>query len=341
MLFRSIPLIRAAVVFPFIRWAAEQRRPVEEMLRDCGLGHVWLDDPGLLIPFFAVADFLDRLQQKEGPDIGCRVVTDASVFEIGIIGRVALTARSLREAAIRVAAAQPQNVSTAFYSFQHRRGGLALQHGLNMPFPAAVLHVAESYTAALLASLCRHARLRSPCFDSIDILPHPEHGVAHLRPWFDCEIRAAQQPPLTLHISDAVLDTPFPRLMAQGGAAAGPASEPARLHDIGMAESTRLLVRSMLRVGAPSVERMAGFAGMSVRSYQRRLTAEGATLSAIVEEERQRALHHSLGDSGLRLAEVAAHLGYARQSSLTRAVRRWTGQPPQDLRDRARPDLQA
>lgn len=309
------------------------------MLRDVGLGHVWLDDPNLLIPFLAVCDFLDRLQREEGPDIGCRVVTSESVSQIGIIGRVALTARTLREAASRVAGAQPQNVSTAFYSLKPQPGGIALQHGLNMPLPAEVLHVTESYTAALLASLCRHARLRSPVFQVVEIVPHPVHGIAHLQPWFDCEIRATHQPPLSLHISDAVLDTPFPRGLSPGEPHLVRSANSARLHDFGMSESTRLLVRSMLRVGAPTVDRMAGFAGMSVRSYQRRLAEEGATFSDIVEDERRRALKRSLDDSGVLLAEVAAHLGYARQSSLTRAVRRWTGKPPQSLRGKARSDL--
>lgn len=342
-MFRSIPLIRASVFGPFLKWAIDRGRPAEAMLRDAGLGHLWLDDPDLLIPFLAVAEILDRMQREEGPDIGCRVVTETSIFEIGLIGRAALSARSLREAAGRVAGTQSYNVSTSFYSFVPRPGGLALQHGLNMPLPPAVLHVAESYTAALLASLCRHARLRSPAFEAIEIVPHPDHGVAHLQPWFDCEVRAARRPPLCLHVSDAVLDAPFPKSLAQGIAHASGAIDGGgpRLAEIGVAESTRLLVRSMLRVGAPTVERMAGFAGMSVRSYQRRLAEEGATYSAIVEEERRRVLQETLGDKTVLLADVATHLGYARQSSLTRAVRRWTGKPPQSLRDRERHDVKA
>lgn len=331
--------MRASVASPFLKWAIEKRRPVEQMLRDAGLAHVWLDTPDLLLPFYGVAHLLERMMNDEGPDIGCRVVTDTSIFDLGIMGRAALQARSLRDAAVRVAGFQAHNVSTAFYSFQPRPGGLVLQHGLTLPLPPGVLHVAESYTAALLASLCRHARLRSPAFEVIEITPHPVHGVAHLQPWFDCEVRAASRPPLSLHLSDAVLDMPFPRNLAQAMPVLHPPVEGPRLHDIGMAASTRLLVRSMLLVGAPTIERMAGFADMSVRSYQRRLAEEGVTYSAIVEEERQDVLRDAIAAPGMRLAEVATHLGYARQSSLTRAVRRWTGRPPQSLRRRARADV--
>ncbi|QYZ71664.1 helix-turn-helix transcriptional regulator [Neotabrizicola shimadae] len=336
---RSIPLIRAAAIHPFVKWAAENRRPIEPMLNDVGLPHVWMEEPNLLIPHYAMVDLLDRLQREEGPDIGCRVVKETSLLEIGLIGRAAMTGRSLRDAINRVAAAQPHNTSNAFYSVLPTPGGLVLQHGFNIPMPAQVIHVAESFTAAMIGSLRGFLKLRGRMFDRIDILPHPDHGIAHLAKWFDCEICAATKPPLSVQFTDAALDSPLVRVNAPPPSS--PAQDGPRLHDIGMVESTRILVRSMLRSGAPTVERMAHFAGMSVRSYQRRLSDEGQTYSALVEEERQRLLQRSLGNNDILFGEVAAHLGYARQSSLTRAVRRWTGKAPKKLRDQGRTDRPA
>lgn len=339
---RSIPLVRAATIHPFVKWAVDHRRPIEATLGDVGLGHVWLEDPALLIPHYAAVDLIDRLQQEDGPDIGCRVVTESSVLEIGLIGRAAMSARSLRDAVNRIAAAQPHNTSNAFYSVVPSPGGLVLQHGFNVPMPPSVVHVVECYTASLVGSLRRFLKLRGRIFDRIEIFPHPDHGIAHLAPWFDCEISAATRPPLAMHFSDAALDAPLLRANVQPTPPPpSPAQDGPRLHDIGMVESTRILVRSMLRAGAPTVERMAHFAGMSVRSYQRRLSEEGQTYSALVEEERQRLLQRSLGNSDILFGEVAAHLGYARQSSLTRAVRRWTGKAPKKLRDQERNDRPA
>jgi AraC-like DNA-binding protein len=40
----------------------------------------------------------------------------------------------------------------------------------------------------------------------------------------------------------------------------------------------------------------------------------------------------AIGGSNAAIGDVAANVGYSRQSSLTRAVRRWTGAPPIALR---------
>jgi AraC-like DNA-binding protein len=67
---------------------------------------------------------------------------------------------------------------------------------------------------------------------------------------------------------------------------------------------------------------------MSARSFQRGLTAEGASCRRLSDEmRRERAIAALPGGVGA-LSSVAAGLGYTAQSSLSRAVRRWTGVPP-------------
>lgn len=335
---KSVPLVRASAFIPFVTWATKHHRHVEKMLSDCGLPHVWTDDGAMPVPFLAAGEFLDRLQREHGPDVGCRVVADVVLPDFGPIGSAVLSARNLREAYTRIAAAQVYNTSNAFYSIKADATGLQVQHGWNVPLPPTVLHVIESYTAGIAAALRRPLGLRRPVFERVSIIPHPVHGVAHLEPWLECEVVPIHRPPLVLRLSDAVADAPFPRSMA---AATAPVPEGLRLNDLSMTESSRLVVRTMLRSGAPTIERMARYAGMSVRSYQRRLTAEGQTFSDLVEDERRRLLTQTLGDAELRLGEVATHLGYSRQSSLTRAVRRWTGKAPQRLRQSALLDREA
>lgn len=327
---KPVPLIRAASAYPFLKWAIEKRLPVEDMLRDAGLPHLWLESDELILPFLGVVEFLNRLQSVAGPDVGCRVVRETTLSEIGLIGRAALSARSIREAIARVAAAQPQNTSSGFYSVLPRPGGIILQHGFNMAIPTPALHVMETYTASLFMTLRMRTKSRGRMFDALEIVPHPEHGIDHLAPWFGAPIVASHRPPLALHLSDAILDSPF-----VGPAVPLPPAAPQaqRLHEIGIAESSRILVRSMLRTGAPTAERMASYAGMSLRSYQRRLAEEGVTYSELVEDERRRLLDRAIAERAVPLGEVAANLGYSRQSSLTRAVRRWKGDAPQRLRE--------
>jgi AraC-like DNA-binding protein len=52
----------------------------------------------------------------------------------------------------------------------------------------------------------------------------------------------------------------------------------------------------------------------------------------MVEDVRRTAAMEALSRSNISIGDVAANVGYSRQSSLTRAVRRWTGGPPIALR---------
>jgi AraC-like DNA-binding protein len=105
--------------------------------------------------------------------------------------------------------------------------------------------------------------------------------------------------------------------------------------DGSLSGSARLVVAAMLSEGAPTIERVAAAAGPSVRTLQRRLATEGTTFSHLLEAERRDQAVAGLASGGLTANEIASLLGYGHQSSLTRAVRRWTGQPPKTI---IRPD---
>ena len=82
----------------------------------------------------------------------------------------------------------------------------------------------------------------------------------------------------------------------------------------------------------PSAGRLATASGLSLRTLQRRLAAEGTSFSALLEDiRREQALQRLAAGVG-SLANLSASLGYRRQSALTRAVRHWTGGPPSRTR---------
>ena len=73
---------------------------------------------------------------------------------------------------------------------------------------------------------------------------------------------------------------------------------------------------------------MAVLLGVSERTLQRRLTELGRSFSDVVEDFRREEAARLLATPGLHLVEVAGRLGYAEQTSFTRAFRRWTGTTP-------------
>ena len=73
---------------------------------------------------------------------------------------------------------------------------------------------------------------------------------------------------------------------------------------------------------------MAVLLGVSERTLQRRLTELGRSFSDVVEDFRHEEAARLLATPGIPLVEVASRLGYAEQTSFTRAFRRWTGTTP-------------
>lgn len=74
---------------------------------------------------------------------------------------------------------------------------------------------------------------------------------------------------------------------------------------------------------------------MSPRSLQRALATEGTSFRLLLDEARRDSALAAVPGSVAPLALVAGSLGYGEQSSLSRAMRRWKGRTPSDLRARA------
>lgn len=82
----------------------------------------------------------------------------------------------------------------------------------------------------------------------------------------------------------------------------------------------------------PAVATVASLLAVHPRTLQRRLAAEGTSFEAVLDEVRRDATHRHLTTTMLPLAQVAALVGFAEQSTLSHAVRRWFGCTPRELR---------
>jgi AraC-like DNA-binding protein len=101
-----------------------------------------------------------------------------------------------------------------------------------------------------------------------------------------------------------------------------------RLGDSTVERALRARLRDALPQGRVDVARMAVLLGVSVRTLQRRLAELGRSFSDVVEDFRREEAARLLATPGLPLVEVPGLLGYAEQTSFTRAFRRWTGTTP-------------
>ena len=330
---KTIPVIRAAALFPLLKFLIMRRHPVERILKDAGIGYVWIEDPFSPIPIKALEKVVTRAAHLEGPDVGCRAVTENSLRDIAALGAIALGARSPREALQRVSAAMPFHCSHELISLQPGDAQSVVQDAWMLPIQPEVMHVIQQFVAGIFQVLVRNAVPNEPVIQRMSIVPHPEHGLDHLRAWFPGSIIAAQGPLLEVTIRTVHLDTPF-RQSVRNRLPQMQSFPWQRLRDGTLAGPTRLLLKAMLHDQVPTIEYLSDCTDMSVRTLQRRFAEEKTSFSDLVEEVRRAAAMEALGRSDAAIGDVAANVGYSRQSSLTRAVRRWTGAPPVDVRAR-------
>jgi AraC-like DNA-binding protein len=92
------------------------------------------------------------------------------------------------------------------------------------------------------------------------------------------------------------------------------------------------IILENLTTGATSTQRIARELHMSPRTLTRRLESKGTQLQQIIDDTRRALAERYFADPENSLSEVAFLLGFAQQSSLTRASNRWFGLPPKKYR---------
>jgi AraC-like DNA-binding protein len=94
----------------------------------------------------------------------------------------------------------------------------------------------------------------------------------------------------------------------------------------------RAEVARVLHKGEPRRDDIAASLNMTDRTLQRRLQAESATYQQLLDDTRCELARQYLADPRRSLTEVADLLGFADQSNMFRACKRWFGMPPGQYR---------
>lgn len=94
----------------------------------------------------------------------------------------------------------------------------------------------------------------------------------------------------------------------------------------------RTEIARVLHLGEPRREDIATRLHLTDRTLQRRLQAESVSYQQLLDDTRRELARQHLSDERRNLAEIADLLGFADQSNLFRACKRWFGMPPGQYR---------
>jgi AraC-like DNA-binding protein len=327
-------MIRALSLLPAIRWMKVHKIDSEPLLRPLGLSSVPFGDPFRPIPLLHVGSFLQALARKEGPDVACKIVGEASTTELALLGSVALGTRTPLEAISRISMVLPVFCSHEQLAIKVSPSVVDVWHSYTVKFDTETEHLMLQYAVAMADRLLGMTGTAAPRLARIEMPPHPDFGFSHLSKWFGDAVHPSEGRGTHMQIEATIAERPFPRA-ARDRLLAGrlPALEPIRGGG-SFSDSVKVMLSSMLTDAIPTVRDMAKVCGTSVRSFQRRLSREGFVYSALVDEVRQGHALRLLTMPNATAKSVSADLGYEYPSSLTRAMLRWTGSTPKNFKTR-------
>lgn len=329
----GFPLVRAADITPFVRWLRDNQRQIDEALNLARLPVAPWEEPDRPIPLLGAFAVMRSLCKQEGPDLACRVVTETSLSELGGLGEMMLAERTPREALTVLCAAIDRHSSHEQFTILPVPGGAVIQEQINLDLDQETRHIVQQYVAALIRSFFRISGFNGEPFFRVSMTPHPQFGLPHLKCMFGAPIVASSSGRLSISISNEALDRPF---LAQfrKSRSGGPSRDGTQLAGMSFKCSAMAFIATMLDEGQgiPSISRLAAASGLSQRMTQRMLADEDTSFSALFDEARCARAREELGRGSTPIGSIAADLGYSGQQAFVRAVRRWTGKSPRELR---------
>src|SRR5262245_57333061 len=259
-------------------------------------------------------------------------ITSWKITDAGVLGYVMLQLQTVEEAmqgSVRYAHLVNQGAQARL-----RKGAPTSRMGFELsPVLLATQHVAETMMASLMLFLRAAARMS---FSPVAVrFPHPSTGrTPVLERYFGAPVLhdAAE---ISIEFPSEILARPLPNAdPVLGGYLRKQADELVKRIGAPKAVSRECARRIAERLGSgePSQTSIAKQMGMSERTLQRRLQAEGTTFNELLDDARRTIAFTYLADRKLAAYEVSFLLGYAEPATFFRAFKRWTGQTPQQYR---------
>ncbi len=329
-------LVRAAALGGFFEIAAEVGLDPARLLRETALTRAMLADPEQMLPARAVVDLLDRAAQVSGClTFALRMAERRRLADMGRISLLMAHQPTLREAFAALTAFRNRLNSTLMLEMSERDGTATLREEfvLNPPRPS---RQSSDLAQGVLTGICRAVAGAnwSPELATFAYPAPPAADLAVYRRLFRCPLEfGAENTALAMPSAelDALRAGGDPALALHARRLVESALNPAERT---LADEIEELVLALLPSGRAGLAACAASLGLVPRTLQRRLAAEGAEFSDLLDKVRCGQLERHLGNHRLRLTDIAGLLGYASQGAFTRWHVAAFGETPRAARAR-------
>lgn len=329
---KAIPLVRVSSMLPVVKFLNQIGAPTERLLHKAKLSSLVLDNPDNLVPLYSSFAFAELAARSEGLEhLTILVSQQTQVADMGQFGKLLCQSFTLYDLLNRLVSNVIHNNSGARAWIDERGDQLWLhQQFINA---AKVEDQQAQYFACLMYLKIIQLVTGANWYPSaLCVQANPLKGVTKLEPFSNTQVFfnqssnaiALPKSLLSMPLQQTLNLTSFEKQEHETWQASAPVSD--------FTGSLRQLIRVLLQAGAPDIDQAATAAGMSVRSFQRRLTEENLNYSRLVDQVRFEAATSWLQDPSIQIIDIALELGYTDASNFTRAFKRWTGISPREFR---------
>lgn len=311
------PMVRARALSGFLQVARRFGLSPQDLLRQVGLDAAVLADSERRLPISSVCQLLETAAGKSNcATFGLQMADTRQPFDFGMIELLLSHKRTLRE--VLLAAVQYRHLLNEALTIHVESGGdkVVVREEI-MASPGISTRQATELAVGLLSRTCvgllgEHWKPWSVNFTH----PAPEDRRFH-RQFFGCPVEFDSDFN-GLVCAAADLDRPNPNADPE---LVKYAESMARPLNVSGPESIVLDVRKTIHLLLPieqaTVDEVALYLHLSVRTMQRQLEATGTSFSNLVEDVRQELAVRYLTNRRYPIGQVATLLGYSRQSSFT------------------------
>lgn len=326
-----IPFTRACVIWPLIDFLDTMGTPTERFLRQAGIPPALLEQAESLVPLHLVYSFLERAANAEGiNNFGLLAAQQTSAYDIGVFGerlQEALTIHEYLQIGFQMIGAL---TSGERYWMTSEGNQIRVHHflpGKNNPgfhhadlfSVTTTLRMLRSFTDDQWSpeEVCLHTSSELKTNDSklfwgariIKGQSHSSFTIPKALLQQAIPFRATGAPQQQKSLKDSQLDMPS-----------------------GLVDAVKQVITLLLPDGCPDINLVAEIAGMSTRTFQRRLDKIDTSYSNLLQRTRMQLAAKSLTQTTIPVNEIATSLGYRDPANFTRAFRRKTGVSPRDYR---------
>lgn len=327
-------LVRVAVLTGYQETMANLGVDPRPLLREQGLSLDMMANAESLIPAQAAIRLLERSAEVTGCiTLGLRMAECRSLANLGATSLLIAHQPTLRQALAALVEFRARINSTLVLQYEEVGDEVILREDFQLRRPEPSRQSSD-LALGVLARLCRSVlgnlwAPRTVCFTH-HAPPASElpifSRVFQCRPQFDCEFNGIVVPKDDLDRVNANADDQLARHARQLLEAVMSPSSRTAVQDVSQ------LIKLLLPSGRASVQNCAASLGVTVRTLQRMLDAEGATFSTLLNQARMQLATQYLANPRMRVTDIADMLGYSSIGAFTRWHTQAFGQTPREMR---------